>query len=544
MRRFKSLHLAMLTLGSLCLNSAYASDTLHSLSDSEMSATTGQSLFTLQYLAPGDTGNTYTASTGNIGFYTLGMEAEVSLNANIKTMQLGCGGVNGDGACDIDAQNVSFGCITNSAGACITLPKTYASQPNGTAKNNADVLTEAQENSGNIRKSMNDSSTVNSPASGNVTQSQMKNFVLDNPFFQFAIKNPNSASTREVAGFRIGAQSVSGPLSFGNLTTFSGYLTGSLDLIMGGGTDVAATCPHPNIGGAAGGCNAAGASTTGRVNNGYSNFGSPYASTSYGVTCLFGCDRAGTPAQNGNMTNPTTAQGGYLYLGDDEVADVLGIKVRYQQLTMNYQTVSRLGNAVVLNGNRQTQAQISGVNLAGVVNSLIYGNTNGSTTVGANPLTTNRIDSTVPNGLVEALLPLLRDGVADGVKRQLAQGLRLYNADATANQTAINARSATQIHTDLNNYVMPFNLNNFHQVEVDSNVFGLSVQGQALQYPGYAAPVTKGWAMYVPDAFKLIVDQPTTALMSGITGTSAARDGNITLLAPSYRNCYGNLKFC
>ena len=73
MRRFKSLHLAMLTLGSLCLNSAYASDTLHSLTDSEMSATTGQSLFTLQYLAPSDTGNSYNSTNGNIGFYKFGL---------------------------------------------------------------------------------------------------------------------------------------------------------------------------------------------------------------------------------------------------------------------------------------------------------------------------------------------------------------------------------------------------------------------------------------------------------------------------------------
>ena len=108
MRRFKSLHLAMLTLGSLCLNSAYASDTLHSLSDSEMSATTGQSLFTLQYLAPGDTGNSYNNTNGNIGFYKFGMEAELELNANIKKLQLGCGGVNGAGACDIDIDNFSL----------------------------------------------------------------------------------------------------------------------------------------------------------------------------------------------------------------------------------------------------------------------------------------------------------------------------------------------------------------------------------------------------------------------------------------------------
>ena len=76
MRRFKSLHLAMLTLGSLCLNSAYASDTLHSLSDSEMSATTGQALMSMSYISPQDDANLEANRTnqrdpnnGGIGFY-------------------------------------------------------------------------------------------------------------------------------------------------------------------------------------------------------------------------------------------------------------------------------------------------------------------------------------------------------------------------------------------------------------------------------------------------------------------------------------------
>lgn len=29
---------------------------------------------------------------------------------------------------------------------------------------------------------------------------------ISNPFLEFAIKNPNSASTREVVGFRVGAE--------------------------------------------------------------------------------------------------------------------------------------------------------------------------------------------------------------------------------------------------------------------------------------------------------------------------------------------------
>lgn len=496
MRRFKSLHLAMLTLGSLCLNSAYASDTLHSLSDSEMSATTGQSLFTLQYLAPGDTGNTYTASTGNIGFYTLGMEAEVSLNANIKTMQLGCGGVNGDGACDIDAQNVSFGCIANDAGVCITLPKTYASQPNGTAKNNADVLTEAQEASGNIPYSLINSTLTASPQVGNVTQNQMKDFVLSNPFFQFAIKNPNSASTREVVGFRIGAQGVNGPLSFGNLKTFSGYLSGTGNFTMEGETNISP------------------------VASGQSKY-------SPGVKS---CSSIGTNCGYLGDSNPAS---GYMGMANAEIVNILGISINYRDLTMDYGTQSRNNLAAVANGNRITQVFIPDLKLSSLVDDIVNG------------LSVNQICATglsarcsplANNDIANLLLPALKggdgtsstNGVKDYVKRQLEGGLGLNPGD----------------HVALENYKMPFNISNIHQIQVSADSFGISVQGQALQYPGYAAAVPKGWAMYAKDAFTLNVSAPTSELVTNIAASSFARDGNITLLAPSYRNCYGNLKFC
>jgi hypothetical protein len=110
MRRFKSLHLALLALSGLCLNSAYANtSTLTSLTDTEMSATTGQALMSLSYIAPTDGANLEKLrDSSNVGFYKLGLEAKVELNANIRNLQLGCGGANGANGCDIDIKNLAL----------------------------------------------------------------------------------------------------------------------------------------------------------------------------------------------------------------------------------------------------------------------------------------------------------------------------------------------------------------------------------------------------------------------------------------------------
>ena len=142
------------------------------MSDDELESTSGQALFNLSYLSPSDTGNHESAN--NIGFYRLGVEAEIAANLNIKKLQLGCGGVNGAGACDIDIDNLSL--------------------------------------SGNSNTS-----------EGRVASSA----VLTNPFFEFAIKNPNTASTREVVGFRVSAEKALGLLTTGteNSTTPNGINT-------------------------------------------------------------------------------------------------------------------------------------------------------------------------------------------------------------------------------------------------------------------------------------------------------------------------------
>ena len=161
---------------------------MSTLSDEELSDTQGQALFNLSYLAPGDRGNFETAS--NVGFYRLGIEAEIEANLNIKKLQLGCGGVNGAGKCDIDIDHVSL--------------------------------------------------SGNSATSAGRVQSDA---VLTNPFFEFAIKNPNQASTREVVGFRVSAEKILGLMTFGleNSNTPSGINSLSGYLNIGSATGTALT---------------------------------------------------------------------------------------------------------------------------------------------------------------------------------------------------------------------------------------------------------------------------------------------------------------
>ncbi|GAA5015362.1 hypothetical protein GCM10023206_26370 [Acinetobacter puyangensis] len=203
------------------ISDSLSTSTMVSLTDDELEQTQGQALFNLSYLAPGQATNPYNSSNGNIGFYTLGIEAEVAINANIKNLQLGCGGVNGAGGCDVEIQNFSLGCIANSSGVCVSLP----TNTTGTATNNPASHTTI-------------SSTVTDLAAN---QQQLKDFVLTNPFYQFAIRNPDNAATREVVGIRIGAANAEGPMSFNDIITFSGYLSGIANITMQGQTNTALT---------------------------------------------------------------------------------------------------------------------------------------------------------------------------------------------------------------------------------------------------------------------------------------------------------------
>lgn len=157
------------TLGKLSISLAlslsmnqFSSAKLSEIQDTDLNKITGQSLFSMSYIAPTEAGN-----VSGLGFYTMGLEGTLEINANIKKLQLGCGGINGAGQCDIDLDKVRL-------------------------------------------------TGLNPGPSGTYVDSDA---VLENPFIQFAIKNPNSASTRTVVGLALGSQKATGQLSIGDNPT-------------------------------------------------------------------------------------------------------------------------------------------------------------------------------------------------------------------------------------------------------------------------------------------------------------------------------------
>lgn len=138
---------------------------MESLSDEGLAGVAGQSLFTTNYVAPGGTN-----PNPNVGFYRLGVEAKMEINANIDKLRLGCDGANGTGVCDVSIDRLR---LTGLAG-------THASD------------------------------------SGPPTD-----FLLNQPFFEFAIKNPTNAATREVVGIRFGALESLGAMTMGENTNLT-----------------------------------------------------------------------------------------------------------------------------------------------------------------------------------------------------------------------------------------------------------------------------------------------------------------------------------
>lgn len=161
-----------------------------SMSDDQLSEVTGQALMQMGKQAGPD----------NLTFYKAGLDAEVELNMNIEKLQLGCGGVNGPG-CDIDIDKVSL-----SGGA-----STWG--------------------------------VDGRPASA---------AILTRPFFEFAIRNDQSKTLREVVGIRLSAENAQGMMTFGDqqagagdpgntsgINSLSGYMK------LGATSGVAQVAPRP-----------------------------------------------------------------------------------------------------------------------------------------------------------------------------------------------------------------------------------------------------------------------------------------------------------
>ncbi len=287
------------------------------LNDKEMSNVSGQALLQMDK----EFANGFT-------FYKAGLDAVLELNLNIEKLQLGCGGINGAVGCDLDADNFALGCIADAGGNC-----TYPGSTSGT---------------------------------------QMKDLVMTRPYFQFAIKNDDSKTLREVVGVRLGGENVEGPMSIGNFNSFSGYLSASANFTLEAqGTtnadDIAVTC-GTNV---PGGCPGPGGSP------GYNDFGLQGPLRSLGLAN--GCEC------------------------------VLGICASYEELTVKFGEVTRLNRPVVLEGNRQTQALVSNAQLATAVEELVE------------TLDFQR-SSGLPAGLLQAIKFAIEGSVIDNIQGQLAAG--------------------------------------------------------------------------------------------------------------------------
>ena len=157
------------------------------LDDQELSNADGQALLSMEIKQGSNQVDDLGQAINQNGytFYKLGLEAEMELNANIRKLQLGCGGVNNaivSNSCDIDIDYLALSGLPSG---------------NYTSENR-----------------------VNSSA------------IITNPFVEFAIANAGSASTRSVKGFRLSAEKIQGLLTLGlensntpnGINSFSGYM--------------------------------------------------------------------------------------------------------------------------------------------------------------------------------------------------------------------------------------------------------------------------------------------------------------------------------
>jgi hypothetical protein len=432
------------------------------MSDTDLAQVSGQALF--------DT--TKSTNGSGITFYTIGLDAALAMNTNIQNMQLGCGGTNGSGDCDIDVQRFS---VSGSPGV------------NGC------------------------------PSSGSVASCDA---ILTRPQITLAIANDGTPQ-RQVIGFQLGAQNIAGQLGFGSFNKFSGYLSATTNVTMQAANNVAVTCGTGSCTGTTQtDCNA----TTCNGSGG------------------FGFVSGGFTANGQNQFGFTGTQS--LGLNDDYACALL-VCAAFDSLTVNIgqQTATA---PVLVSGIRQSQAQISGLNLGtlveNVANSMSVNNSNG-----------------LPAGLINLILPLIRTNMELSIENQMGAALACnqtsnfntcpgitpqtgsactnssYNCVGTSN-------SETTQAANLNKYIMPYNVSNLHVTDVNSSNFGLSFESQAVQWPGYVAAVNKGWALYMPNAFTLSINQPLSTFTNNIV-SGAASAGNIAQLAGPPQNCYGSYTF-
>lgn len=279
---------------------------LSKMNDSEMASQTGQALFMMDKITgDGSTGSTGKGENG-ITFYKMGLDGVLDLNANIKKLQLGCGGVNGVG-CDLDIDNMSLSGPENCSGG----------RPNCDAQ-------------------------------------------LTRPFVQFAIKNDSNAATRQVVGWRFSAEKALGVLSMGyqdagmtdaqsknGLNSLSGYMS----LLSATGTATTAArgmCSQD--------CSQSGITYPGLI-----------TTTSAAAATAFGCTGTNDPANGCNVGANAWMQG-RLYLNISLTNGTSGFQADTYALTMNSASATVTTTPTVVTGKRMTSVSLTGSAVVGPVN--------------------------------------------------------------------------------------------------------------------------------------------------------------------------------
>ena len=245
------------------------------MADTQLSEVTGQALLQMDKQAG-------TGVSSNVVFYKAGLDAEVEINMNIEKLQLGCTAASVNGQfCDIDIDKFSLSGKTWTNG-----------RPDSAA-------------------------------------------ILTRPFFEFAIKNDQSKTLREVVGIRLSAENANGMLTFGDQTaamtpaqsknginSLSGYMS------LGSATGTAVTEERPMS----------------------------YSNTTYGGK---------------NYTGLGQAMTGNLRLTVLGITDVVGISSTDYNLILQSTNAYVTTNPTVVSGKRLTSVQLDGtatidpVNFAG-----------------------------------------------------------------------------------------------------------------------------------------------------------------------------------
>jgi len=336
--------------------------------------------------------------------------------------------------------------------------------------------------------------------------------ILTRPAITLAISNDSSAF-RQVVGAQLGAQNISGELGVGSFNTFSGYLSATGNINMTAGTNVAVTC------------------TTGTCQGGAETYcGSTFCSGGAGGTGFltgyptgFSSSYSGVSQYAGSVTSS-------LGLLDDYACALLC--AGFDSITVNTPAETTSNIPIVLQGNRLTQSILPGSSLQ--LGTLVHN-------VSEN-ITVNQSEG-LSSGLLNAIIGLIESEMEQSIDNQLGAALTPAKTGLSGNACEGTGCNGTYTEAELNTDSLPYNINNLHLVDINSNQFGLSFEKQALQWPGYVAAVPTGWAMYLPNAFTLNITDPISTFTSNIVGGAAAA-GNVVTLAGPPQNCYGSYKFC